>query len=201
MNDPRPRSQTGASHHDRQQLTRPSFRRRPGAERLGAAAEVRAEPDLRAAAERAAADDGQQPTYGQQNAQPPAYGQQPTYGQQQYGQQAYGQQQPNPYQPYGQPGYDRPTTNGLAIASLITGIAGLVFIPILPSIAAIILGLIGRGQIKARRQTGSGLALTGIILGIVGLVVWIGLIILFIVLAVSLPQGADGFDPSTYPNT
>lgn len=153
----------------------------------------------------------QPPKYGQEptSHQPPQYGQQPTYGQQQYNQQAYGQQsgqqgygqQPNPYQAYGQPGYDRPTTNGLALASLITGIAGLTIFPVvLPSIAAIILAIIARGQIKARNQGGRGLSLAGLILGLAGIVVTIGIIILVIV-AFSVGYSNGDFDTSTYPNT
>jgi hypothetical protein len=166
--------------------------------------------------------DEQPPAYGQQppasGQQPPAYGQQtPGYGQQpgygygqqpsgqqpgygapsQYGQQQYGQ--PNPYQPYGgQSGYGRPRTNALAVASLVTGIGGLIIFPILPSIAAIILGIIGRGQIKRQQQSGSGMALAGIILGIVALVLWIALIAL---IAVFASNGYyDGSSSSSYPN-
>jgi hypothetical protein len=65
-------------------------------------------------------------------------------------------------------------TNGLAIASLVLGIISvpLVFLQgcgVIFGIAALITGLIARGQIKASAgaQTGSGMALAGIILGVI----------------------------------
>lgn len=144
--------------------------------------------------------DSDQPPYGAQPAQPEpggqGYGQQPGYGQPTYGQPTYGQppqgqpgygqqpynapgfgQQPGYGQPYGQPGYGQQSggTNGLAIASLVTGILGFLFItPIL----AIVFGIIGLSQAKKRGQRGSGLATAGIVLG----VLWIGLFILSIAL-------------------
>ena len=106
---------------------------------------------------------------------PPApYGQAP-YGQAPYGQQAY--QQPAAYgqQPYG--AYQTPAAGapqGVSIASLICGIAGIIGIPFV-SLAAIILGHIGqRNQPYAK-----GLWLTGLITGYVGLVFY-GLIYAFI---------------------
>lgn len=119
---------------------------------------------------------GQQPGYGQPGYgnQPPAYGQQPGYG----AQPAYGQ--PNPYAAQGY-GYGAPagTTSGLAIASLILGIAGFVFPFVLPSIAAIILGFMARSRIRQSGQGGRGIALAGIILGFVAILFAIGFIILF----------------------
>jgi hypothetical protein len=67
-----------------------------------------------------------------------------------------------------------PSTNALAIVSLIFGIIGLPLaicygFGIIFSITAVITGLIGRHQIKQSggRQTGEGLALTGLILGLI----------------------------------
>jgi len=97
------------------------------------------------------------------------------YGQAPYGQQAY--QQPAAYgqQPYG--AYQTPAAGapqGVSIASLICGIAGIIGIPFV-SLAAIILGHIGqRNQPYAK-----GLWLTGLITGYVGLVFY-GLIYAFI---------------------
>ena len=84
---------------------------------------------------------------------------------------------PGPYGPYGQypppyppSGYRPPSTNGLAIASLVLGIVG--WVPCgIGSIVAVILGFVARGQIRSSqgRQGGDGLAQAGIILGFVGI--------------------------------
>ena len=71
-----------------------------------------------------------------------------------------------------------PSTNGLAVASLVLGIVG--WWPCgIGSIVAIVLGFVARSQIRSSqgRQGGDGLALAGIILGFVG----IGLVILLFV--------------------
>ncbi len=103
--------------------------------------------------------------------QPPAYtppgsypgGSYPTYG--------YGQ--PSPYQPG-----IRKKTNGLAIASLVCGIAGVFFIS---AVLGVIFGFVARSQIRnsSGTQGGEGLALAGIIMGFA----WI--LLLVIVFAVS----------------
>ena len=90
------------------------------------------------------------PGYG---APPPGYGGQPQYGY--------------------QPGGPKPGTNGLAIASLVTGILGCCG-PL--AIAAIVLGIVARGQIKQSGQQGEGLAIAGIICGALWLVVSILLV-------------------------
>ena len=93
------------------------------------------------------------------------------------------------------------STNPLAITSLILGIVsfptafcygcGLIF-----AIAAIVLGLVARNQIKQSggHQTGDGLALAGLILGsvVAGLVV-IGVVcyLLFILIMILIPSGSD----------
>lgn len=140
---------------------------------------------------------------------PPPYGGDPNnpYGQQP----AYGQQQPPPPDPYQPSGYQQPPTytppfqpdpygypmqygaqgipmqrsNGLALTSMICGIAGLVLmffcgLGFLPAVAALITGFIARSQINQSGgvQGGSGQALAGIITGAAA----IGLSILFIVL-------------------
>ncbi|MCX6401014.1 MAG: DUF4190 domain-containing protein [Propionibacteriales bacterium] len=94
-----------------------------------------------------------------------------------------------PYQPYGQPGYGQPTygvpaygavrpTNGMAIASLVVSIAGLVVCCGAPSIIGAILGHVSRGQIKRNGEQGDGLALAGIIVGWIAFGIF-GLIALF----------------------
>ena len=69
-------------------------------------------------------------------------------------------------------------TNGLAIASLIFGIAGIVlfFVPeiavvvaaLIASILAIIFGFIGLGKSK-----GKGFAIAGLALGFIGIAIWL----------------------------
>ena len=104
----------------------------------------------------------------------PAYGQ-PAYGHPYGGQYPYGQQG---YQPYG--GYPaQPRNDSMAIAALVSGIAGLTFIPIIGSILGIIFGVIANGRIRERALGGRGMALAGIIMGAVGLVLGIvGIIII-----------------------
>ena len=108
------------------------------------------------------------PEYGapapQYGAQPVPYGSEP-YGAQPYGAQPYGAQ---PY--YAQPAYygvQRPaTTNGLAIASLVTAIVGV-------SLVAVILGHIAMNQINKTGEQGKGMAIAGLVLGYLGMLVGI----------------------------
>jgi hypothetical protein len=74
----------------------------------------------------------------------------------------------------------RPSTHGLAIASLVLSILGL--LPILPfvgSIGGIVTGIIARKEIRARPDlyTGEGTAKAGIILGWIG----IGLVVVAVI--------------------
>ncbi|KOG35144.1 DUF4190 domain-containing protein [Streptomyces resistomycificus] len=64
----------------------------------------------------------------------------------------------------------RSRTNGLAIASLICGILGLIFFNVILGPIAIILGAVGMRQAAAKG--GAGMAKAGIILGIVDLVIF-----------------------------
>jgi hypothetical protein len=112
-----------------------------------------------------AAAPGPVPTYPNQA---PSYQTQPSagtpYAAGAYPPQGYGQT-PGPYGAY--PSY-RATparkTNGLAIASLVCSIAGLLLIPL---VLGIVFGFIARSQIKNSNgaQGGDGLALAGIIIG------------------------------------
>ncbi|MFF1822028.1 DUF4190 domain-containing protein [Kribbella sp. NPDC058245] len=114
---------------------------------------------------------GQPPYPGSQQPGPPQYGQQPQYG----GQPSYGGQPPYggpPQQPgqYGMPPmapiqgipqqqYQGPPqgTNGLAIASLILGIIGVILF-------SVITGVIALRQVKERNQNGRGLAIAGLVI-------------------------------------
>ncbi|MGB7537995.1 MAG: DUF4190 domain-containing protein [Anaerolineales bacterium] len=93
------------------------------------------------------------------------------------------------------------STNALAIASLILGIVsfptafcygcGMIF-----AVAAIVIGLIARSQIKQSggRQGGDGLALAGLILGsVVAALVIVGAVcyLLFLLIMILIPAGSD----------
>lgn len=104
----------------------------------------------------------------------------------------YGYPAPYPYG-YPPPGYGAPSapTNGLAIASLVLGIAGIplfTFYGVVP-IVALILGAFGNAQIRrsAGRQGGKGMAIAGMILGGVGIL----FAIVFLILIVALVRGAQ----------
>lgn len=58
-------------------------------------------------------------------------------------------------------------TSGMAIASLVMGIAGWTLLPLLGSILAIVFGYAARNEIRQRpgELSGDGLALTGLVLG------------------------------------
>jgi Domain of unknown function (DUF4190) len=91
-----------------------------------------------------------------------------------------GQRYPQGYQPA--PGYGGPRSNPLAITALVCGCAQfllwfLVLIPgFLSAAAALVFGIIGIRQVKARGERGSGFAIAGIVLGglgVLGGVFWI----------------------------
>jgi hypothetical protein len=83
------------------------------------------------------------------------------------------------YQPPAPPAVGSRTTNGMAIASLVLGICGLLFSWFLlgiPSILAVIFGHIALSQIGRDRTNGRGMAIAGLSTGYVS----IGLFVLFI---------------------
>lgn len=67
-------------------------------------------------------------------------------------------------------------TNGFAIASLVCGLAQLVFGP-LATLPAIVFGHMARGQIKRTGEQGAGLALAGLILGWAAVILGILLVV------------------------
>ena len=111
---------------------------------------------------------------------PQPYGQQPAYGTQQ----PYGQQP----QPYG--AYQSPTPpQGISIAALITGIAGLIGVPF-GSIAGVVLCHIG----QKKQPWAKGFWLTGLITGYVGIVFWAIIIIFYIaVIAFAINSDSSSF--------
>jgi hypothetical protein len=122
----------------------------------------------------------QPPQWQQPQSQPPQWGEQPPQ------QQQWGQQQQPQWQPPA-------ATPGIAIASLILGIIGLLgsfcFIGIPCAIAALITGYKARSSIDASggRVGGRGLAIAGIVLGWIGIALNALFIILIIVGATSSP--------------
>lgn len=143
-----------------------------------------------------------QPAYPQPGAAAsPGYPQQGSgYGQPGYPQQAgytqqspYAAQQPGyppqgPYagQPYGQPasGAYGPAQkmNVLALVSMICGIAGLIILPFLASVAAIVMGHIAVSQLKRSQEQGKGMAITGLVLGYSGIGLWLVIVVVSFVL-------------------
>lgn len=118
--------------------------------------------------------------YGQAPYGPAGYGPAP-YGQAPYGQAPYGQGGYGAYgYEYGAYGYASavPRTNGMAVAALVCGIAGLSVLPWIASVAAVVLGHVARRQIAERGEAGSGMATAGLVLGYLGSVGWV---LLFIV--------------------
>lgn len=74
-----------------------------------------------------------------------------------------------------------PRNNGMAIASMVTGLASLIFcyFAIVPAIVAVVLGAVAVKQIRESQgtQTGHGMAVAGIVLGSI----WIGITVIGII--------------------
>ena len=84
---------------------------------------------------------------------------------------AYPRRAYDPYAPYRPYGPAVPSgTNGKAIASLVCGIAGVALcVCFLPSLAAVVLGVIAMSETKRTGQSGYQLAVAGLTLGVVTL--------------------------------
>ena len=87
-------------------------------------------------------------------------------------------------------------TSGLAITSLVGGILGWTFLPLLGSLVAIITGHLARGEIRRSdgRLDGDGLAVAGLVLGWIGigLAVLVLLMFLFFFGGLALLVGLSG---------
>jgi hypothetical protein len=73
----------------------------------------------------------------------------------------------------GPPGWaPGPKTNGMAVAAMVLGIVGLVMVPFIGAILALVFGYLSRGSIDRSNglEGGRSMAVAGIILGYVGLV-------------------------------
>lgn len=114
----------------------------------------------------------------------------------------YGQ----PSSPYGYPNGPVPArTNGMAVASMICGIASWVILPFLASIVAIILGHIARGQVKRSGEQGGGMAMAGLVLGYVNIGLGIAFTCLFGIFFLGLfgivgAAGVSGIDTTPTPS-
>lgn len=108
-----------------------------------------------------------------------------------------------PQQPYAaQPAYGyapAPPSSGVALASMITGIAALALgsmcgLPILAAPVAIILGAMGMRETGPGQKAGCGFAITGLATGILGTVVFLGIVLLYggMILAVILGESTAG---------
>lgn len=113
----------------------------------------------------------------EQPAEPPA---QPTgYGYPPPGQPGYAYGYPSAPPPgayYGYPPVAVRKTNSLAIAALVCGICG--FIYVVPGILGIIFGVVSVRQIKRDRSEGRGMAIAGIVTGAVWLVLYSALFLI-----------------------
>lgn len=70
------------------------------------------------------------------------------------------------------PAYYRPPTNGMAVASMVLGILGMVgIIWVISPVLALVFGYVSKGQINRSggAQEGRGYAIAGIVLGWVGI--------------------------------
>jgi hypothetical protein len=83
------------------------------------------------------------------------------------------------YAPYPPP--KPPGTNGKAIAALVTSLLGLVCCG-LPSIAGLVLGVIGMRETKRTGQDGYAIALTGAVIGGLAVAGWV----LYLLLSISI---------------
>ena len=132
------------------------------------------------------------PTLGPNDGRPDPYAPPPSPLTQQGATQPY---YASPYvaAPYGAPAYGS-GINGLALAGLITSAAGWILIPVLGSVAGIVLSAFGLSMAKRRAaagnpNTGRGLAMAGLTIGIVvGSITVIFYVVIF----------AFAFSPSTY---
>lgn len=88
-----------------------------------------------------------------------------------------------------------PQTNGLAVASLVLSLLGLVgILPLLGTILGLIFGYSAKGQIAASRGTqgGEGLAQAGIVIGWVTLGLYGLALCLVLLLGLAIPGGLTG---------
>jgi Domain of unknown function (DUF4190) len=89
---------------------------------------------------------------------------------------------PGPMPPYYQPVYQQRRTNGLAIAAMVCGICGFVYL--VPAVLGIIFGIIALRQVNRDRNDGRGMAIAGIVTGSLWLIGFVVLIVAIITVGV-----------------
>ncbi len=89
-------------------------------------------------------------------------------------------------------------TNSLAVAALVCGVAEF-FTVGLTAIPAVILGHMARGQIRRTGEQGSGLALAGLILGWVAIILFVLVVALGTVAAVTMTHSGGAPHRALYP--
>ncbi|MFD0899416.1 DUF4190 domain-containing protein [Actinomadura sediminis] len=106
----------------------------------------------------------------------------------------YGYGSQDPYaQPYSQPPAvqhhhygppSAPPTNGMATASMVCGLIGIVFCGF-TSILAIIFGHVAQSQIRRTREGGAGMATAGLVMGYIVTAIWavVWVIYIFVIAA------------------
>ncbi|MBO0832816.1 MAG: DUF4190 domain-containing protein [Actinobacteria bacterium] len=100
---------------------------------------------------------------------------------------------------YGPPGYpvayERPT-DGLAVASLVLGILGLIILYVIGPILAVIFGHVSLRRTATGEKEGRGMAIAGLVLGYLGIVGTVLVIVVVFVIGSSVqptPQISPGF--------
>ena len=79
---------------------------------------------------------------------------------------------PQGYQPYGfQPVGQQTPTSGMAIASLVCSLAGILICGI-PAVLGVIFGFVGLSQTKDGARRGRGMAIAGLVVGIIVVLLW-----------------------------
>ncbi|MEV8631499.1 DUF4190 domain-containing protein [Streptosporangium sp. NPDC051023] len=95
------------------------------------------------------------------------------------------------YDPYGYGAQPPRGNNGMAIAALIMGIAGL-FVCGVTSIVGIVLGHISLGQIKRTGEEGRGMAIAGLVLSYFGVACWLIVLVVWLV-AIGVLAGSASY--------
>jgi len=133
-----------------------------------------------------------QPGYGQ-----PGYGQ-PGYGQPGYGQPGYGQPAPGGYgpppQPWGGPGGPgrAPQTESKAIIALVCAIGSWLLFPVLPAIAALVVGANARRDIAASGGwlTGDGMVTAARVIAWANIAVSVLVLVLLVLALIAFSSAA-----------
>lgn len=92
---------------------------------------------------------------------------------------------------YGQPQYQK--TNTLALLSMIFSIAGAFIFPVVGSIAGVVMGHLGRKQIRQTGESGDGMAVAGLIVGYVFGALYIGIVVVWLIMVFVLVAASSTY--------